>query len=131
MQDHTPETRSDLYTKIVAYEDAANAVGVQTISTQGAYRQLTDAIGGRGDLAEAQARFALEFPILGVMHEDWKQAALAVSAAVADSLPEWEQSIVIPLRQVAHVEEPPPGIGDYKQPYGERHAIGTRLLDCE
>ena len=77
---------TDLYDALVQYEEVANNVGVQTITTQGAYRQLTDAIGGHGDLLEARARFALEFPILAAMHEEWKAAALEVSAAVAESV---------------------------------------------
>jgi len=131
VQQDTSVGTKGLYPAIVAYEEAASSFGVQTMAVHGAYGKLALAIGGHGDLQEAQSSFALEFPILAVMFDDLRKAAFEVLSEVADSLPEWEQSIVIPLRQVAHVEEPPPGIGDYKQPYGERHAIGTRLLDCE
>jgi hypothetical protein len=87
-----------LYEALIAYEDATGSVQVQQLTVMSAYRTLTDAIGGHGDLQEAQARFALEFPILGVMHEDWKRAALTVSAAVADGLA-WQESFVIPRKR--------------------------------
>jgi hypothetical protein len=87
-----------LYKALDHYEDASNAVGVQTITTQGAFRQLTDAIGGHGDLAEAKARFALEFPILAAMVQEWTEAARGVDVAVGEGL-DWQQAFVIPRKR--------------------------------
>ena len=87
-----------LYDALLAYEDASGSVQVQQLTLMSAYRTLTDAIGGHGDLGEAQARFALEFPILAVMHEDWRKAAFDVAAAVADGL-DWQQAFVIPRKR--------------------------------
>jgi hypothetical protein len=90
-----------LYKALDAYEDAAGAVGVQTISTQGAYRQLTDAISGHGDLREAQVSFALEATILAVLHDEWKAAGAALVAEVADG-EAWQQWFVTPRKRCNH-----------------------------
>lgn len=108
-----------LYKALDAYEDAAGAVGVQTITAQGAYRQLTDAISGDGDLAEASARFTLEASILVGMHGEWSEAARALSAEAAGAR-EWQARFTPkgnPFEEVA------------AQPYGEHGFIPGALVD--
>jgi hypothetical protein len=90
-----------LYKALDAYEDAAGAVGVQTISTQGAYRQLTDAIAGHGDLQEARVSFALEATILAVLHDEWKAAGAALVAEVADGVA-WQEWFATPRKRCAN-----------------------------
>ena len=109
-----------LYVSLDHYEDAANSVGAQTIVAQGAYRQLTDAIAGHGDLREAQVSFALEATILAVMHDDWRAAGAALVAEVADGVA-WQKWFVIPRKRCANC-------GD-AETWGDRFTGGT-CSDC-
>src|ERR1019366_389483 len=66
-------------------EDAANEVGALTVTTSGAYRGLTDAIGGHGNLEDARYRFEME-------------AALLASAQDADG-DDWQHWFMRPRRR--------------------------------
>jgi hypothetical protein len=118
-----------LYKALDAYEDAAGAVGVQTITTQGAYRQLTDAIGGHGDLQEASVRFQLEASILTVQFGDWSEAARALTHEVKDGA-DWQRAFMRDRLDAAadldardHHGNPFEEVA--RQPYGERGVIAT------
>lgn len=106
-----------LYEALVKYEDAANNVGSLTVVTQGAYRQLTDAIGGHGDLALSLGRFQFEAALLADAHNQWNGRAQVLAAAVADGI-EWQHGLVRgnPFLEVE------------AQPYGEVGVLATEDL---
>jgi hypothetical protein len=109
-----------LYKALDAFEDAASAVGVQTITAQGAYRQLTDAISGNGDLEEARSRFTLEATVLTVQHGTWSEAARLLMIEVAEAA-QWQARFTPkgnPFEEVA------------AQPYGEGGFVPGRLIDA-
>ena len=64
-----------LYVAVSDYEDAANQVGVLAIQVQAAYRTLSDALMGYGDLEEARTSFAVEHVHLHDANIEWSQAA--------------------------------------------------------
>jgi len=89
-----------LYEALLQFEDASNQVGVLTITTQGCYRVLTDAIAGYGNLSEAKVAFEFEAALLANAHEHWTSTVQAVRNAVADGIA-WQQSFVIPRKYCA------------------------------
>lgn len=113
----TTDTRQPdpLYEALVKYEDASNTVGSLTIVTQGAYRQLTDAISGHGDLALSLGRFQFEAALLADAHNQWNGRAQELAAQVADGI-EWQRGLGNPFEEVA------------RQPYGERAVLATEQL---
>jgi hypothetical protein len=125
-----------LYVALDHYEDAAQNVGTLALCAMSRYRQLTDAIGGRGDLAEAKAAFHLEASLLADAHQQWAGAAQVLNAAVADTL-ERNEGKVVPVKPWVlpqeFADDAPPGIGPYQHPYGERGVLDTAdlAMDCE
>jgi hypothetical protein len=153
MADLSSGRADPLYVALDHFEDASNNVGSLTIVTQGAYRMLTDAIGGHGDLSEARARFHLEAAMLVDAHQQWAGAVQVLNAAVEDGLA-WQDSIVHRHRCancgavtpragwcsdcVSNVKEAGDQSTDHsrgnpfaetdRQPYGERNVLGTKQL---
>src|SRR5579862_2821677 len=89
-----------LYEALVGYEDSANNVGSLTVTTSGAYAQLTRAIAGYGDLAEARMRFELEAQLLADAHQQWAGHVQVLLAQVEDGI-EWQRLFVIPRKHCA------------------------------
>ena len=114
-----------LYQALIAYEDAAGTIGVLSITASGAYRKLTDAIGGHGDLREAKVCFQLEAALLADAHQQWALATQALLAQAADALA-WQDNHAPPGNPFEETD---------RQRYGERFlVIATEdivLQDCE
>src|SRR5579859_3928793 len=68
-------SRDPLYAAVSDYEDAANRVGVLSITVQAAYSAIAKALMGDGDLDEARTMFAVEHVALHDANIEWSQAA--------------------------------------------------------
>lgn len=86
-----------LYDAIVAYEDAANQVGALTVTTSGAYANLTNAIGGYGNEEDAVYRFEMESTLLTSAHEHWKACVAELKTQLADGAA-WQKWFMEPRK---------------------------------